>query len=164
MSEPCELCGEFSATTGVQEVKLCQACFDAIAAGNAGDLFTRFTQLAESRAPAAQEWAQQRVKLNEEAERIREQQRGTPASDQTANLGKTVRKTLAEGISAGVFGGGFGGMAAHYLAGGKMTLPIFLVISILIFSRLKGWGKLIGLVVFAVVAALTVILLQYLKV
>ena len=61
------------------------------------------------------------------------------------------------------FGGAVVGLASHYLAGGKMTLPIFLIAYILILSGLKGWGKLVGLIVFTAVASLVVVLLQHLE-
>ena len=69
MSDPCELCGERSATTGVREVKLCQTCFDTIAEGGAPQLYARFTALVESRAPAVQRWAEQRSQRRQNAER-----------------------------------------------------------------------------------------------
>jgi len=56
------------------------------------------------------------------------------------------------------------GMASHYLAGGKMTFPIFMVAYMLILSGLKGRGKLIGLIVFTITAALVVVVLQQLQI
>ncbi|MCJ7448724.1 MAG: hypothetical protein MUO72_13640 [Bacteroidales bacterium] len=70
--------------------------------------------------------------------------------------------SLVEAAGAGAFGGAAAGLAAHYLAGGKMIFPIFIVAYILILSGLKGWGKLVGLIVFTAVAALVVVLFQYL--
>jgi hypothetical protein len=67
-------------------------------------------------------------------------------------------------VGAGAFGGAIAGLAAHYLAGGKMTFPIFIVAYILILSGLKGWGKLVGLIVFTAVAALIVVLFQHVDV
>jgi hypothetical protein len=67
-------------------------------------------------------------------------------------------------VGAGAFGGAIAGLAAHYLAGGKMTFSIFIVAYILILSGLKGWGKLVGLIVFTAVAALIVVLFQHVDV
>lgn len=69
---------------------------------------------------------------------------------------------IGETVGAGAFGGVVAGLAAHYLAGGKMTFPIFIVAYILILSGLKGWGKLVGLIVFTAVASLVVVVFQHL--
>lgn len=69
---------------------------------------------------------------------------------------------LAEAAGTGAFGGAAAGAAAHFLAGGKLTLPIFLVAYILLLANLRGWGKLVGLVVFTAVAALVVAVLSHL--
>jgi len=73
------------------------------------------------------------------------------------------RGSLSEAAGAGLFGGAAAGLAAHHLAGGKMTFPIFIVAYVLILSGLQGWGKLVGIVVFTVVAALVVVLLGRLE-
>jgi hypothetical protein len=66
---------------------------------------------------------------------------------------------LAEAVVPGIFGGVVAGFAAHYLAGGKMNFPVFLVAYLLILYRLRGWRTLVGLVVFTAVA---VVVIQYL--
>jgi len=71
------------------------------------------------------------------------------------------RTPLGEAVGAGAFGGAIAGLVAHYLAGGKMTFPIFIIASILILSGLKGWGKLVGLIVFTAVAALVVAVFRH---
>ena len=148
MSDSCEICSKQPATTGVREVKLCQTCFDAISAGTDPESYARFTALVEAKAPAAQQRAEQRAQCLQEAEKIRQQPPGN---------------AVAEGASAGAFVGVVAGLAAHYLAGGKMTFPIFIVAYILILSGLKGRGKLVGLVVFSAVAALVVVVFQHLE-
>ena len=67
---------------------------------------------------------------------------------------------IGEAVGAGAFAGAVGGLAAHYFGGGKLTLPIFLVISIFLLGGLKGFGKFVGLVVFVIVAALVVVLFR----
>ncbi|MDI6809790.1 MAG: hypothetical protein QME66_12575 [Candidatus Eisenbacteria bacterium] len=52
----------------------------------------------------------------------------------TQRMSPQLRDALASGFGAGLFGGA----AAHFLAGGKMTFPIFLVISIIMFTGIKG--------------------------
>jgi uncharacterized membrane protein len=71
---------------------------------------------------------------------------------------------IGEAVGAGAFGGAVAGFAAHYLAGGKMTFPIFIVAYILILSGLKGWGKLVGLIVFTAVASLVVVVFQHMQI
>lgn len=44
-----------------------------------------------------------------------------------------------------------------------MTFPIFIIAYILILSGLKGWGKLVGLIVFTAVAALVVVVFRHLE-
>ena len=94
-------------------------------------------------------------------------------SEQTTTTGDQGQTTgqkpggpspLGEAAGAGAFGGALAGLASHYLAGGKMTFPIFIVAYILILSGLKGWGKLVGLIVFTAVAALVVVVFQHLDV
>jgi len=76
--------------------------------------------------------------------------------------GTPKQKPMSLGEAAGVsaIGGAAAGLAAHYLAGGKMTFPIFIVAYILILSGLKGLGKLVGIIVFTAVAALVVVVFQ----
>lgn len=69
---------------------------------------------------------------------------------------------IGEAVGVGAFGGAAAGFAAHHLAGGTMTFPIFIVAYILILSGLKGWGKLVGLIVFTAVASFVAALLQHL--
>jgi len=73
---------------------------------------------------------------------------------------KQENTSLGESISLSAFGGALAGLAAHYLAGGKLTLPIFLVAYIMILSGLKGAGRIIGLIVFTVVASFVVALFR----
>jgi hypothetical protein len=92
-------------------------------------------------------------------------QNSTPQGGQPTE-GKPVEQNLSslgEAAGAGAFGGAAAGLAAHYLAGGKMTFPIFIVAAILILSGLKGWGQFVGFIVFAAVAALVVVLFQHLE-
>jgi hypothetical protein len=70
---------------------------------------------------------------------------------------------LGEAVGAGAFGGAFAGLASHFMAGGKMTLPIFIVAYILILSGLKGWGKFVGLIAFTAAASLVVVVFQHLE-
>jgi hypothetical protein len=78
-----------------------------------------------------------------------------------ATLKQPGRSTrIGEAVGAGAFGGAVVGFAAHYLSGGKMTFPIFIIAYILILSGLKGWGKLIGLVVFSAVASLLMVVFE----
>lgn len=92
-------------------------------------------------------------------------QSGAPEGGQAAKEKPAEQKpsSLGEATGAGAFGGAVAGLVAHYIAGGKMTFPIFIVAYILILSGLKGWGKLVGLVVFTAVAALVIALFQHLN-
>jgi uncharacterized membrane protein len=65
---------------------------------------------------------------------------------------------LGEAVVAGGGGGAIAGLAAHFLGGGQMTFPIFIIAYIFLLSGLKGWGKLVGLVVFTAVASLVVVI------
>ncbi len=71
---------------------------------------------------------------------------------------------IGEAVSAGAFGGAVAGLAAHYLAGGTMTFPIFIVAYILILGGLKGWGRGVGLIVFTAVASLVVVAFKHLDI
>ncbi len=91
--------------------------------------------------------------------------------ERTTLLGMVVRlrsidqhARIGEAAAAGAFGGLAAGLASYYLAGGQMTFPIFMIAYILILAGLKGWGKLIGLIVFTAVAALVVVVLQFLQI
>ncbi len=70
---------------------------------------------------------------------------------------------IGESAATGAFGGLAAGLASYYLAGGQMIFPIFMIAYILILAGLKGWGKLVGLIVFTAVAALVVVVLQFLQ-
>ena len=63
-------------------------------------------------------------------------------------------KAIGQAISTGAAGGAFVAVLGHYLAGGKITFPIFLAIFVLSLSSLKGWGRLVGLIAFAISAAM----------
>ena len=88
---------------------------------------------------------------------------GEPVPAQTTTQQPGKANPIQEAIGTGAFGGAAAGLAAHYLAGGRMTFPIFIVAYILILSGLKGWGKFVGLVVFTAVASLVVALFQNVK-
>ncbi len=70
---------------------------------------------------------------------------------------------LWEAIGVSALGGALAGVVAHDLAGGKLTLLIFLVSYIMILGGLKGWGKLVGLIVYTIVAAFMVSFLGFLS-
>jgi hypothetical protein len=72
--------------------------------------------------------------------------------DEARKTPQVKESSWSEAIGAGAFAGAVGGLAAHYLANGQMTLPIFLVVSIFLLAGLKGWKKFIALVVFVIVA------------
>lgn len=76
----------------------------------------------------------------------------------------SVSAGIGEAVGAGAFGGALAGFAAHHLAGGKMTFPIFIVAYILILSGLKGWGRLVGLIAFTAVASLVLVVFQHLEI
>ncbi len=74
---------------------------------------------------------------------------GTTEPEQPQGAGAV----LAEAAGSGFFAGLVGGVAANYLGGGKMTFPVYLVVSLLILSGVKTWwGKTISLILFVVVA------------
>ena len=83
--------------------------------------------------------------------------------DTTQETPKRKSSTLGEAAGAGAVGGAAAGLAAHYLAGGRLTFPIFIIAYILILSGLKGWGKLVGIIVFTAIAALVVVIFEYLE-
>jgi len=91
------------------------------------------------------------------------QSENTKESGATEETPEQKPSSLGEAAGAGAFGGAVAGLAAHYLAGGKLTFPIFIIAYILILSGLKGWGKLVGLIVFTAVAALVVVVFQRLE-
>jgi hypothetical protein len=143
----CEVCEQLPAVTGVREVKLCKNCFDAMAKGEGSERFAKFSKLAESRAEMAEKRAVER------AEHIKETERTQPPK----------ASPLGEAVGTGAFAGAVAGLATHYLAGGKMIFPIFIVVYVLLLAHLKGWGKLVGLIVFTAVASLVVVVFQHLK-
>ncbi len=67
---------------------------------------------------------------------------------------------VGEALGAGAVGGAAAALAAHYFAGGKLTFPIFIVVYILMFSRLKGSGKFVGLVSFVIVGGLVLAIMK----
>ena len=69
------------------------------------------------------------------------------------------RKALKEALASGFGGGVLGGLVAHYSAGDRLTFPIFLIISIVLFAGIKGWLRFVALAIFVAVAALVVTLL-----
>ena len=87
-----------------------------------------------------------------------------PAIDITEKLDPLTPKhpqSIGDAVGIGAFGGAVAGLAAHYFAAGKMTFLIFIVAYILILSQLKGKGKLIGLIVFTIIAAIVVVVFQH---
>lgn len=86
----------------------------------------------------------------------------TKQNDVPEETPKQKPTSLGEAAGVGAFGGAVAGLAVHCLAGGKMTFPIFIIAYILILSGLKGWGKVVGLIVFTAVAALVVGVFQHL--
>jgi uncharacterized membrane protein len=87
-----------------------------------------------------------------------------PTGQQSGGSQEGKPTPFGEAAGTGAFAGGLAGLASHYLAGGKMTFPIFIVAYVLVLANLKGWGRLVGLVVFTAVAALAVVVLQHLEV
>jgi hypothetical protein len=89
--------------------------------------------------------------------------RKEPTKQQTEPQGNTTSAkptSLQEALGTGAFAGVAAGFAAHYLAGGKLTFPIFIVAYLFILGGLKGWGKFVGLVAFTAIAALVASILQ----
>ena len=74
-----------------------------------------------------------------------------------------TKEEIREGLGAGFSAGLGGGVLAHFWGGGKMTFPIFLFVSIFILGKLKGWGKIIGLVIFIAIASLILVVLKQLN-
>jgi hypothetical protein len=60
-----------------------------------------------------------------------------------------------DAIGAGALAGAFAGAVAHTYTGGQLTFPLFMVVTLVLLGNLKGWTKVVGLFVFAFVAALT---------
>lgn len=86
----------------------------------------------------------------------------SPTSSQLVKEAEPLSTPLAEALGAGAVGGAAAGLAAHYLAGGKLTFPIFIVVYVLMLSQLKGSGKLTGLVSFVIVGSLVLAIMKYL--
>ncbi len=80
---------------------------------------------------------------------------------ETQKVRNTLSKVPVEGLGAGFFAGIVGGLAMHYIGNGKMNFPIFLIIFLFILGGLKGANKVIGLIIFVVVATLINIFLGW---
>ena len=87
----------------------------------------------------------------------------TKQNGATEENAKQKLSSLGESAGTGAIGGAVAGLASHYFAGGKMTFPIFIIAYILVLIGLKGWGKLVGLIIFTAVAALVVVIFRHLE-
>ena len=70
-------------------------------------------------------------------------------------MNEDSRSGIRAAVSAGVFAGAVGGLATHYLSGGKLGIPAF-VVALLLLAGVKGRGKVVALVVFGIVAGVVV--------
>lgn len=68
---------------------------------------------------------------------------------------------LIESLGAGAFAGLGAGLASHYMAGGKLTFPIWIAAYVLVISGVKN--KMVATIVFVPVAALVTVVMKALN-
>jgi hypothetical protein len=76
---------------------------------------------------------------------------------------KSSTDVYSNAIGAGSLGGLVAGVFAHFWFSGKIIFGLFVVISILTLSSTRGFGRIIALLTFGIVAGLTITILEFLS-
>jgi len=95
MSDLCEICNHQVATTGVQNVKMCQTCFDTISAEANPKMYAKFSKLVEDKIIVVQQNADQDTSDLQETDKNREISENSNNSD-NSNTNNKQNLTLKE--------------------------------------------------------------------